>query len=183
MAKPVYMHEPLRRVPGARFRAAAALFAVIAFAGCASADRSPAAPAAHAHIGYLHLSLVVDYLAKGDDEAREMAARKRALRETIDASDKKLSGEPDIRRREQLVATMGAARGELEQLANREKTVRGRYYAEIQRAVERVAGRRRIDFVLNMGEGLVYSRREFDVTEDVLREIQSTRRRSAPLSR
>ncbi len=180
MAKPVYMHEPLRRVPRARFPAGAARFAVVAFAGCASADRSPAAPA---NIGYLHLSLVVDYLAKGDDEAREMAARKRALRETIDASDKKLSGEPDIRRREQLVATMGAARGELEQLANREKTVRGRYYAEIQRAVERVAGRRRIDFVLNMGEGLVYSRREFDVTEDVLREIQSTRRRSAPLSR
>ncbi len=174
------MHEPLRRTSGARFRAAAALFAVIACAGCASANRSPAAPA---HIGYLHLSLVVDYLAKGDDEAREMAARKRALRETIDTSDKKLSAETDIRRREQLVAAMGAARGELEQLADREKTVKGRYYAEIQRAVERVAGRRRIDFVLNMGEGLVYSRREFDMTEDVLREIQSTRRRSVPLSR
>jgi len=41
----------------------------------------------------------------------------------------------------------------------------------------------RIDFVYNMGEGLVYSRREYDITEDILKELGSVRKRNAPPSR
>jgi len=46
-----------------------------------------------------------------------------------------------------------------------------------------VASRQQIDYIIGAGDTLVYYRREFDLTEDVIREIVSQRKRNAPVSR
>ncbi len=65
---------------------------------------------------------------------------------------------------------------------------RSRYYkgiilARIDRAVKNVAKNIKIDFIVNIGDELIYARKEYDVTEDVILEITRLDERRAPEAR
>jgi Skp family chaperone for outer membrane proteins len=72
---------------------------------------------------------------------------------------------------------------EISRLRERREKLKERLLKEISTAVDRVAKREKLDFVLNMGEGCIYGRDRYDVTEKVLREMVRLKQRSAPVSR
>ncbi len=165
-------------------KSAAIIFATLAIAAalyaCKSGDRVDARAL---RIRYCSLSLALEYLVSGDPEARALRDRKRQVVSASSDIEKKLLTEKDIKARESIVAQIREYRDQAARLAADENRFREKFYTEINRAIESVASRMRIDFVYNIGEGLVYSRREYDITEDIIRELGSARKRNAPPSR
>lgn len=72
---------------------------------------------------------------------------------------------------------------ELAGLRGRSKYYKGMILTQIDRAVKNVAKRMKIDFIINIGDELIYAKREYDVTEDVIREITRLDERRAPEAR
>ncbi len=132
---------------------------------------------------YLNLPVVFDHLASRDEQAAALKTRGENLKKTIrDLEDKLAAGgggipEPvlkgDIKKYTGEMKTLDEARGKL----------REKYYQAINRAVTTVARRMDIDYVFNIGDDLVYSRRENDITELVLQELVSIKNRNAPHSK
>jgi len=65
---------------------------------------------------------------------------------------------------------------------------RGKYYkgiilTRIDRAVKNVSKEMKIDFVINIGDELIYAKNEYDITEEVILEITRLDERRAPEAR
>lgn len=135
-----------------------------------------------ARIRSVNMSLLFEYAVSVDPEARGVRAAKkealsavRALQEKISSSDR---AESEIAERE-----LRGRNAELAKLNAAEEQHRQRILGEIRRAMSAVASRQGIDFILGAGEGAVYAGKEYDITEEVMREMASLRRRNAPVSR
>ncbi len=72
---------------------------------------------------------------------------------------------------------------DLAALKGRSKYYKGMILTQIDRAVRNTAKKMKIDFVINIGDELIYARKEYDVTEDVLLEITRLDERRAPEAR
>jgi len=75
-----------------------------------------------------------------------------------------------------LAADLAALRG-------RSRYYKGIILTQIDRAVKNVSEKIKIDFVVNIGDDLIYARKEYDVTEDVILEITRLDERRAPEAR
>lgn len=84
------------------------------------------------------------------------------------------------------VALLDEYRGlaaELAALKGKSKYYKGQILGLIDRAVKNVAARLNVDFIYNIGDELMYAKKEYDVTEDVIREVVRLDERKAPESR
>lgn len=68
-------------------------------------------------------------------------------------------------------------------LKGRSKYYKGMILTQIDRAAKNVAKKLKIDFVVNIGDELIYARKEYDITEDVILEITRIDERRAPEAR
>ena len=55
--------------------------------------------------------------------------------------------------------------------------------SRIDRAVRNVAKKMQVDFIHNIGDELIYAKKEYDVSEEIIRELVRIEDRSAPESR
>lgn len=148
-------------------------------AGCSSPVREESR---EPRIRYLNLRTLFDYLAGDDAEVKSLRGRREELRRIIDDLEGRLrpgGGIPEA----VLRSDIRKYEGELKETARAEERLRGKYYDSINRAVTSVARRIHVDYVFNIGDDLVYSRRENDITELVLQELSGMKKRSAPQSR
>jgi len=156
-----------------------ALLALFA-AGCGTLAREESR---EPRIRYLDLKTLFDYLAAGDPGVKSLRERRDDLRRKVDELDGKLrqggGGIPEA----VLRSDMKKYDTELKEAGRAEERLRGKYYESINRAVTTVARRMEFDHVFNIGDDLVYSRRENDITELVLQELSNMKKRSAPQSR
>ncbi|MBN1495738.1 MAG: OmpH family outer membrane protein [Spirochaetes bacterium] len=72
---------------------------------------------------------------------------------------------------------------EIAELRGRSRYYKGKILAQIDRALKNLAQSMHVDFICNIGDDLLYAKKEFDITEDVLREIMRLNERRAPESR
>ncbi|OHD63838.1 MAG: hypothetical protein A2176_12005 [Spirochaetes bacterium RBG_13_51_14] len=72
---------------------------------------------------------------------------------------------------------------ELSALKGKSKYYKGKILSLIDRAVKNVAKKEKADFIYNIGDELIYAKKEHDITEDILREILRLEERSASESR
>ncbi|MCU0843930.1 MAG: OmpH family outer membrane protein [Spirochaetes bacterium] len=135
-----------------------------------------------ARIRSVNMALLFEYAVNSDPDARGVKAAKtealaaaRALKARIASADR---SENETAGRE-----LARRNAELEKLNAAEEQHRQRILSEISRAMSAVASRQGIDFILGAGEGAVYSGKEYDITEEVLREMAAMRKRNAPVSR
>jgi Skp family chaperone for outer membrane proteins len=83
------------------------------------------------------------------------------------------------------VALLDEYRGlaaELAALKGKSKYYKGQILNQIDRAVKNVAKKLKVDFIYNIGDELIYAKKEYDVTEDIIREIIRLDERKAPES-
>lgn len=72
---------------------------------------------------------------------------------------------------------------EIRDLKGRSRYYKGKILTQIDRALKNLAKSMNVDFIYNVGDDLLFSKKEFDVTEDVLREIMRLDERKSPEAR
>jgi Skp family chaperone for outer membrane proteins len=72
---------------------------------------------------------------------------------------------------------------ELSDLKGRSKYYKAKILNQIDRAVKNVAKTAKADFIYNLGDELIYAKKEYDVTEDIIREIVRLDERRSPEAR
>lgn len=135
-----------------------------------------------ARIRSVNMGLLFEYAVAADPDARGVRAAKKEALSAVRSLQERMSSS-DRAERETAERELKGRNAELAKLNAAEEQHRQRILGEIQRAMSAVASRQGIDFILGAGEGAVYAGKEYDITEEVLRELVSLRRRNAPVSR
>ena len=148
--------------------------------GCATEDRIAER---NVRIRYINLSILFDYMVSADAEARQVRKQRKDVTSALDNIERTLMTEPDMQKRKSLAMKRRDYGEQMRMLDGREEFYKRKFLQDMNRAIDDVAVRMRIDYMFNIGEGLVYSRKEFDVTEQVLKELRKVKKRNAPQSR
>ncbi|PKL16979.1 MAG: hypothetical protein CVV49_13485 [Spirochaetae bacterium HGW-Spirochaetae-5] len=123
-------------------------------------------------IRYINLNSVYDYVYSNSNEALDIQRK-------LDSLNKKIS---DIENQE----TGGSRsellyyKGEVVKLKDQEKKLKTDFYARIHTALKNTASKHNADFILNSGDGVVYSRPVYDLTNEVIKEVKSLEYRTSP---
>ncbi len=144
------------------------VFSLIIFS-CASVSRKDSADYV---IRYINMNSVYDYVYSNSNEAMEIQRK-------LDSLNKKIS---DIENQD-----TGGSRSELlyyksevVKLKEQEKKLKTDFYARIHAALKNTASKHNVDFILNSGDGVVYSRPVYDLTNEVIKEVKSLENRTSP---
>jgi Skp family chaperone for outer membrane proteins len=132
-------------------------------------------------IRYVNLNSLYTVLSEREPEYRVISTKRRQLLEQIENLQEKIlsgqgSSETDLNHLRQ-------KRKDLEKIDADIRSIKSRIYSKINSALKKISRNGNIDFILNLGNGLVYAGKKYDITEDVMREIIRQRKRSAPVSR
>ena len=124
-------------------------------------------------IRYVNMNTIYDYELSRSNEAVSLRAKREDLLKKISAAES--AG------REGGGRQLEHYRSELLKVEEAQKKLKAAIYARIKKAVESVAGRHEVDFMLGTGEGVVYSRPVFDLTDDVIDELEKMNKNSSPV--
>ncbi len=132
-------------------------------------------------IRYLNLKAVYSYILNKNRDAldvkkkldQKMARLREIERDLNEPSGDHVALLDEYR---QLASDLAALKG-------RSKYYKGMILTQIDRAVKNTAKKMRIDFIHNIGDELIYAKKEYDVTEDVILEIMRLDERRAPEAR
>lgn len=117
-------------------------------------------------IRYVNLQTIFEFTAAYDPEAMKTKIAMEKLYKKMKSSDKIKDTKTKLKR--------------LQREENYQKT---KLYKLINNAVKIVADRHGLDFILNSGDELIYGKKKYDITEEVIREIVKLKKRNAPVSR
>ncbi|MCU0822377.1 MAG: OmpH family outer membrane protein, partial [Spirochaetes bacterium] len=133
-------------------------------------------------VRYVNIGIIFSYMVNKDPDTAALKKEREALQSAIEDIREKIDG-ADENVKQGLVKEMMEKQGSLAKLKNEEEYYKGRILNEINSAIEGMAKKDDIDFVLNIGEGAVYARKEYNMTERIIQEIENRARRNAPVSR
>ncbi len=156
-----------------------AVACAIALVSCAA---KPQVSEREVRMRYVNLNLIFEYMVRSDPDAQKVRRQK----EDLLGSAKKLEAElaaADESRRQAIAKLLSENRSGLEEVRAAEELQKQRLLGEINRVLEAVGTRMEIDYIFNLGDALVYGKKEYDITETVLNEIITLRKRNAPVSR
>ena len=132
-------------------------------------------------IRYMNLKAVYSYVLNRNRDALDVKKKLDLKMERMREIERDLDAPPGdhvtlLDEYRQLAADLAALRG------------RGKYYkgiilTQIDRAVRNVSRNMEIDFVINIGDELIYAKKEYDITEEVILEITRLDARRAPEAR
>ncbi len=124
-------------------------------------------------IRYINLNSIYDYLYSNSNEAQEINRKTESLNKKIE----ELESSGSSGSKTELVYY----RGEIAKVREQEKKLKAEFYSRIKTAVSNVASENNADFILNSGEGVLYSRPAYDLTNDVIKELRSLSERTSPV--
>ena len=124
-------------------------------------------------IRYVNLNAIYEHIYNNSNEAQELKRKIDALNKKIsEAEDSKASGSE---------SELNYYREEMIKLRDQEKQIKSGFYSKIKSAIEIVAGSHDADFVFNLSDGLLYSKNGYDITSEVIRELNSINERTSPV--
>jgi len=123
-------------------------------------------------IRHANLETVYNHLLSKSDEARALAEKRTGLEKRKET----LLSQPTP-------AADPALTSDFADLENREKELKSALYKKINVAVKRVALRQGVDYVLDSSRTLIYYPSKWDLTDDIISEMDILDIRSEPVSR
>ncbi len=159
------------------------LLCIFSCASIGEIKENNAAGAATGKFRYINLNIIFDYLSSNDSEAKDLKKRKEEILQKIDTVSGQLESIKDEKNKNEIIEKQKQYKLELAKIKSDEDLYKNKIYTRINRALENIAKKSDIDFVFNIGEGAVYAKKEYDITEEVLREIIKQKERSVPVSR
>lgn len=124
-------------------------------------------------IRYVNMNAIYDYEVSRSNEAVSLKTKRDDILKKISSRESVSKGDAD--------RELEYYRSELVKLEESEKKLKAFIYAKIKKAVESVAERHEVDFMLGTGEGVVYSRPVFDLTSEVISELEKMNQNSSPV--
>ena len=118
--------------------------------------------------------------AQNDDSKKLIGAKLIIQKEIESIKGQLLIGNADTAG---LAKKLNESEEKLSRLETEERKIKSKILAHINTAVKRIAQRMDADYVLNIGDEVVYAKKKFDITDDVLREIVRLDDRKSPVSR
>ncbi len=161
---------------GTRF----AILLLVVLAGCGKA-MTPGER--EVRIRYVNMGIIFEYMVRTDLEAQKITRQREELTAMAARVEKEIREAGDAPGRRVMEKNLAEARADLEKLRSSEELHKQRLLNEINRAMDLVASRLQVDYIFNTGDSLVYFKKDFDVTELVIREIIALKKRNAPVSR
>ena len=134
-------------------------------------------------VRYVSVSLVFEYVVQNDEEARSLRKSMKETASRLKKLEERLRSGSDPAPKAVQEADIGRTRKTLKAFEEKEGNIKRRILNDINRAIGQVADKNHVDYVFNLGDALVYSKKEYDITEDVLKEIMKFKKRNAPVSR
>lgn len=134
------------------------------------------------NIRFVNLNIIFDFMVNNDPGALKVRRNKEEILNAIEEINTRIAASEGDEKAGMLLELQEKQAGLIE-LKKEEEYYKNKILNEIDRAIGSVSRREEIDFVFNTGEGALYAKKEYDITENVLEEISSHRRKSAPVSR
>jgi Skp family chaperone for outer membrane proteins len=134
-------------------------------------------------IRYVNLGIVFEFMINQNYEARNLKNQKNELLTRIKNTEGEILREGDGVKGVTLKKNLKRFKIELGKIREKEHYYKGKFLNDINNAISILAKDMQIDFVLNMGDALIFSQKEYDITEDVIREIIKLKKRRDPVSR
>lgn len=119
------------------------------------------------------MNSVYDYVYNNSNEAQDIKRKIDTMNRKIDESAGSTVSVS--------VSELAYYRSELVKFKEQERTLKSEFYSRIKTAVNNIAVKHNADFVLNSGDGVVYSRPVYDITNEVLKELKSINERTSPV--
>ncbi len=132
---------------------------------------------------YINLNIIFEYLSGNDAEAKDIKRRREDILKKIDGISEQLDSVKDEKSKNDIIEKQKQYKSELAKIRSDEESYKNKIYTRINSALETIARKSDIDFVFNIAEGAVYAKKEYDITEELLREIIKQKELSAPVSR
>ncbi len=132
-------------------------------------------------IRYMSLETVYNRALSADEKASDLINTEKALSVSISDLEKRIL--IDEKERVKLISELNMKRNELKKVNKKIALIKSAIYKRINNAVKRAARNIGADFILNIGDEVLYSKKEYDITEDIIREMINQSKRSAPVSR
>lgn len=129
-------------------------------------------------IRYVNIKVVYEHALNNDKEFVEINNKRQTLIDKKNSLTKKQQGASSG---ESTAEEIKQIDRELAALFADEDVIKLRIYRKIGDIIRDMARRRGIDFIFNIGDVMVYAKTEFDITEDVISELNYRDDRVSPL--
>lgn len=157
------------------------LLIVFLLLSCSGFKKNTKGQAEAVVIRYINMRSLYSYLLNKDEKARGLKKKSELLAEEIEQDKLKLlSGNDDPQK---LHEKINKKREKLQSLAEDEEKHKGYLLNKINIAVKKIAESSGCDFILNIGDEVIFGKKKYDITEDVLRELELLEKRADPVSR
>jgi len=124
-------------------------------------------------IKYINLNAVYEYVYNNSNEAQELKRKIDSLNKKInDIESSELSGSE---------SELNYYREEMIILKEQERQMKSGFYSKIKSAVDSIADKHNADFIFNLSDGLLYSKSEYDITDEIIKELKSINERTSPV--
>ncbi len=134
-------------------------------------------------IRYVQVEVLYQYLLSRDGGASSLQERSRKLFQKIQETEDTMLAEADPAKRKQYQQKLEGLRKKLRALKQKEGSYKKRFLDQIEDAAKDVARRHGYNLVLGGGNTVIYSKKEYDITRQVLRELVSRKIRGEPVNR
>ncbi|MCU0847881.1 MAG: OmpH family outer membrane protein [Spirochaetes bacterium] len=154
---------------------------ILIISSCSIFKQKSNAPEGQLNLRYMNLKTVYNFMLGRDREAEEI----KKMREETDKKIAMLEQAMFDPRadRAKAVRDLEDGRKNLSEIKAKSNYHKNKILNTINRAVKNVAEKIEADFILNIGDGVIYSKKEYDVTEDVIKELMRLENRRAEVSR
>ncbi len=134
-------------------------------------------------VRYVQLEVLYEYLVSHDGGASTVRNRSKKLYGELKVLENQIIQQADPAKRKELFQDLEKIKNELSQLRDKEESYKKKFLRKIEDSAGHVAKKHGYHLVLNGGDTVLYSNKEYDITREVLREIVSRKIRSAPVNR
>jgi hypothetical protein len=156
------------------------MVSIILFIGCETAYKINER---NIRVRYVNIAIIYEYIVNNDPDALTARRQKEIIIKSIaDLEKNLLQGQIEIPR-DVIKSDIERNRENLQKINIMENRVKSKYLNEINNSITVLANRMGVDYVFNIGDELVFSKKEYDITDDVIKEIMKLRKRNAPPSR
>lgn len=132
-------------------------------------------------VKYMNLNSIYASVLKRNNQAMQVMESKDIIVKSItELEEQLLITDKD---REKIIKKLKNNREKLLEYEKEEAYLKAKILDQINSAVKKVSKRLDADYVLNIGDEVVYAKKKYDITEEIIREIIKLEKRRAPASR
>jgi Skp family chaperone for outer membrane proteins len=133
-------------------------------------------------IRYINIQAVFEFLSGRDSSALKLKIDKEEAIKNLQSFEEKLLSDSSPSK-QKLASEYKDAKKKLANLEKDESNLKIKFLKQINTAVKILAKDMNADFILNLGDEVIFAKKKYDITEDVLREIIKLEKRSDPSAR